>query len=272
MEKITTCLSEIRKRTDFVPRVAVVLGSGLGEMAEKAEKAVRIPYAALSGFPKSTVSGHAGQFVCGYVGDVPCVFMQGRVHYYEGYSMEDVVLGVRIMRQMGAETLILTNAAGGITHTAGTLMAISDHISSFVPSPLRGENKEALGPRFPDMSAVYSPRLIEIFEKSAAALSIPLARGVYLQASGPQYETPAEIRAFQAMGADAVGMSTAAEAIAAAHMGMEVGGISCIVNAAAGISPVPLSHEEVKKEAAKMGEKFRLLLEHSIKSLGGEAK
>ncbi len=272
MEKINACLAAIREKTDFVPRVAVVLGSGLGDAAEKLTKAVCIPYKELPGFPASTVSGHRGQFVCGYIGDVPTVFMQGRVHYYEGYPMEDVVLGVRIMCALGAKTLLLSNAAGGINPAfpAGTLMMIADHIASFVPSPLRGRNKETLGPRFPDMSAVYTPRVQKVLAACAADLSIPLASGVYLQVGGPQYETPAEIRAFRALGADAVGMSTAVEAIAARHMGMEVGGISCIVNAAAGMTENPLSHEEVKTEAAKMSEKFSLLLTEAIKRLGGD--
>ena len=270
MEKLRACLTAFRNETDFVPKVAVVLGSGLGMVAEKAQNAVAISYTKLPGFPASTVSGHRGQFVCGFVGEVPTIFMQGRIHYYEGYSMEDVVMGVRLMRGLGAETLLLTNAAGGITQPAGTLMAISDHIASFVPSPLRGKNEEAFGVRFPDMSEVYSHRILGVFKEIAAKYEIPLGEGVYLQAPGPQYETPAEIRAFSSFGADAVGMSTAVEAIAAKHMGMEVGGISCIVNPAAGISKTPLSHAEVQEMAAKMSVQFTLLLEETIKEMGRE--
>ncbi len=269
MEKINRCLAKIREITDFVPRVGIVLGSGLGGFATQIRVEKTVSYADLPDFPVSTVAGHAGRFLLGYAGDVSVVLMQGRVHYYEGYSMEDVVLPVRLMRLMGAEILLLTNAAGGINPNfgAGTLMAISDHISTFVPSPLRGRNKDALGTRFPDMSAVYSPRLLDKIKKTAAMLSIPLQEGVYLQAPGPNYETPAEIRAFRALGADAVGMSTACEAMAAHHAGMEVAGLSCISNPAAGLSKTPLTHQEVQETAKKMSEQFSRLLEAVVKEL-----
>ncbi len=269
MEKLNQSLAKIREITDFVPRVGIVLGSGLGGFAERIRVEKTVPYAVLPDFPVSTVAGHKGQFVFGYCGNVPVVLMQGRVHFYEGYSMEDVVLPIRLMRLLGAEILLLTNAAGGIRPDfgAGTLMVISDHISTFVPSPLRGRNKEALGTRFPDMSAVYSPRLREKIKETAAVLSIPVKEGVYLQAPGPNYETPAEIRAFGLLGADAVGMSTACEAMAARHAGMEVAGISCIANPAAGLSESPLTHEEVKAAAEKTGVQFSRLLETVVKEL-----
>ncbi len=267
--KLDRCLSKIREITDFVPRIGLVLGSGLGGFAERVRPDVVIPYASLPDFPVSTVAGHEGRFLLGYIGEVPVMLMQGRVHYYEGYDMADVVLPVRLMGLMGAKTLLLTNAAGGINPDfgPGTLMLISDHIASFVPSPLRGHNPDALGVRFPDMTDVYSPVLREKIRSVAEALSVPLSEGVYLQAPGPQYETPAEIRAFAALGADAVGMSTACEAIAARHMGLTVAGISCIANPAAGLSKTPLSHEEVQKAASETGERFSQLLEGVLRAL-----
>lgn len=267
--KLNLYLEEIRKVTDFVPRIGIVLGSGLGDFAKEVKIKAQIPYHTLPGFPTSTVAGHKGQFILGEIAGVPCVLMEGRVHYYEGYTMEEVVLPIRLMGLMGAKTLILTNAAGGINPelTPGALMLISDHISTFVPSPLRGENKEALGTRFPDMTAVYTPALLETAKKTAKELGIPLSEGVYLQAPGPNYETPAEIRAFRALGADAVGMSTATEAMAARHMGLSVLGISCISNLAAGLAPAPLSHEEVREAAANAGKQFTALLKAVIKKL-----
>lgn len=261
-QKLNRYLAKIREITDFIPRVGVVLGSGLGSFAEKVRTETVIPYDVLPGFPVSTVAGHEGRFVLGFIGEVPVMLMQGRVHYYEGYDMADVVLPVRLMGLCGIGTLVLTNAAGGINPAfgAGTLMLISDHISTFVPSPLKGKNMEGLGTRFPDMSEVYSLALRKKIRAAAEKLSIPLREGVYLQAPGPQYETPAEIRAFRTLGADAVGMSTACEAIAARHMGLEVAGISCISNPAAGLADAPLSHEEVQKTAKETGAQFSRLL------------
>ncbi|MBQ7032979.1 MAG: purine-nucleoside phosphorylase [Clostridia bacterium] len=268
-QKLNRCLEKIRKITDFVPRVGVVLGSGLGSFAEKVQMKETIPYASLPHFPVSTVKGHTGQFVLGGIGEVPVVLMQGRVHYYEGYDMQDVVLPVRLMGRMGAKTILLTNAAGGINpaFAPGDLMLISDHISTFVPSPLRGENIESLGTRFPDMSEVYSRALSEKIRKTAKSLGVPLKEGIYLQAPGPQYETPAEIRAFRTLGADAVGMSTACEAIAARHMGLEVAGISCVSNPAAGLGSAPLSHGEVQAAAKRVEAQFSALLHAAIASL-----
>lgn len=268
-QKLNCCLTKIREITDFVPRIGLVLGSGLGGFASHVRIEAEISYASLPGFPVSTAPGHKGKFIFGNIREVPVVLMQGRVHYYEGYDMQDVVLPIRLMGLMGAKTVLLTNAAGGINPAfkPGDLMLISDHISSFVPSPLRGKNIENLGVRFPDMSEVYSRSLREKICKIAEDLSIPLREGVYLQASGPNYETPAEIRAFSALGADAVGMSTACEAMAARHMGLSVAGISCISNLAAGLSSEPLSHEEVQKAAEAAEAHFTALMEAIIRNL-----
>lgn len=259
-------LDQIRKKTDFVPRIAVVLGSGLGGFADTIKTQCVIGYEELPGFPVSTVAGHRGRFVLGWVQDVPVVLMQGRVHYYEGYSIQDTVLPIRLMHKMGAEKLLLTNAAGGICpeFSAGDFMLITDQISTFVPSPLRGPNEEALGPRFPDMSQIYDPQMNQVIRESAHQLGMKLQEGVYLQTSGPQYETPAEIRMMRTLGASAVGMSTVAEAIAAKHMGMRIAGISCITNLAAGVAGHPLSHAEVEEIGRLRGADFGKLLRESI--------
>lgn len=261
-ERLLKCREEIRKRTDFRPQVGIVLGSGLGGYADNMEISCEIPYREIPGFPVSTVQGHDGKFLFGYVKSTPVILMKGRVHYYEGYPMEDVVLPVRLMGLLGADTVILTNAAGGINRTfqAGDLMLITDHISIAVPNPLRGENIDELGTRFPDMSHVYDPELQEAAKKTAARQGISLREGIYVQCSGPSYETPAEIRMLGALGADAVGMSTVCEAIAARHMGMKVCGISCITNMAAGILDQPLDHREVQKSADQAKEKFENLI------------
>lgn len=267
--KLNACYENIRKITDFEPRVAIVLGSGLGDFAENIKAVCAISYRDIEGFPHSTVQGHKGQFIFGYIGDVPVVAMQGRVHYYEGYSMTDVVLPIRLMRRLGAQTLILTNAAGGINFgfSCGDLMVIRDHISSFAPSPLLGENIESLGTRFPDMTNVYEPALCERLLDCGKKLGLELKEGVYLQTTGPQYESPAEIRMFRTLGADAVGMSTVCEAIAARHCGYKICGISCITNLAAGMSGKPLSHEEVKETADRVGRNFSALLTDFIVTL-----
>ena len=210
------CLEQIRQKTDFQPRIGIVLGSGLGDYGDQIQKEAVISYREIEGFPVSTVQGHRGQFVFGYIKGVPVVLMQGRVHYYEGYSMQEVVLPIRLMGLLGAGKLLLTNAAGGINtrFTAGDFMMITDQIATFVPSPLIGPNPQELGERFPDMSEIYDGKMQQKIRESARALGIPLQEGVYLQTSGPQYESPAEIRMMRALGADAVGMSTACEAIA----------------------------------------------------------
>lgn len=255
-EKLCACYESIRARIPFTPEIALVLGSGLGNYASKMEVVERIPYGDIAGFPVSTAPGHVGQFVFGYVEGVPIVAMQGRVHYYEGYDMTDVVLPIRLMKMMGAEILFLTNAAGGIRQgfSAGDLMMITGQIAAFVPSPLRGANIAELGNRFPDMSHIYDEDLQQIIRKSACQLDIPLREGTYIQLPGPNYESPQEIGMCRVLGADAVGMSTACEAVAANHMGMKIAGISCISNLAAGISPHPLTEEEVI-EAGKMVER-----------------
>ena len=253
----------------FRPVLGIVLGSGVGSQAEILESPVSVDYSSIVGFPRSTVEGHRGRFLFGYAYGLPTVIMQGRVHYYEGYSMEEVVLPIRLMARMGVVTLILTNAAGGIREDLlpGTLMLLSDHIASFVPSPLRGENLHEFGVRFPDMSEVYSPILRKCAHNAAQSLGLSLAEGVYLQLSGPQYETPAEIRMLRTLGADAVGMSTAVEAIAARHAGLAVLGISLITNQAAGLSKSKLSHEEVTAAADAASDKLRALIERIIAAL-----
>ena len=269
MNDIDKYVKIIRDKTSFVPRVALILGSGLGDLADKIKTEAVVAYGEINDFPISTVKGHKGRFVFGYIGDTPVVIMQGRVHYYEGYSMEEVVLPIRLMRKLGAEILILTNAAGGIGEgfSCGDLMLITDHISSFVPNPLLGPNDSSLGVRFPDMSKVYDDDLQDIIRNKAAELNIDLKEGVYIQFTGPSYETPAEIRMAKLIGASAVGMSTVTEAIAANHMGMRICGISFISNLAAGLSENKLSHEEVKAAADAVAPKFQGLVKSVIESL-----
>lgn len=258
----------VREATDFIPEVGIVLGSGLGGFVRLVDRNAEVPYASLPDFPVSTVAGHACKLIFGYVRSVPVVVMQGRVHYYEGYSMEQVVSPIRLMGLLGAKKLLLTNAAGGVntSFTPGDLMLITDHISAFVPSPLRGENPEELGPRFPDMSRVYDGEMSRAVLKAGERLGQKLQQGVYLQWQGPNYETPAEIRMFRALGADAVGMSTVCEAIAARHMGLRVCAVSCITNMACGILPQPLSHEEVQQTASSVEDKFQALVLESLEA------
>lgn len=271
-EKLLDCYESCKKKINFVPKAALVLGSGLGDYAEGIRQEAVLNYQDIAGFPRSTVEGHQGRFIFGYVKDVPVVCMQGRVHYYEGYPMSDVVLPIRLMKLMGAEVLFLTNAAGGVNlnYAPGDLMLIRDHISALVPSPLIGPNSSALGPRFCDMSDTYDAALRQIIKKIAEKLEIPLREGVYMQFTGPQYETPAEIRMARTLGADAVGMSTACEAVAANHMGMHICGISCITNMAAGVTDQPLSHEEVQEMADRTAPLFKKLVTESIAAIAME--
>lgn len=268
-EKIKSAYESIKSQIPFTPKVALVLGSGLGEFADNLTIEEIIPYNKIKGFPVSTVQGHKGQFVFAHVEDVPLVIMQGRVHYYEGYDMDDVVLPVRLMGLMGAEILILTNAAGGANKNfeAGDLMMITDHIAKFVPSCLVGKNPDFLGERFPDMSNIYDKSLCDIIRSCAVSNGISLREGTYLQFTGPEYETPAEVRMAVLLGADAVGMSTACEAVAANHMGMKVSGISCITNMASGLNTTPLNHLEVQQVADKVSDKFCRLVSDVISHL-----
>lgn len=268
-EKLMKCFECVQKKITFKPETALILGSGLGDYADTMEVAETLDYHDIEGFPVSTVPGHKGRFVFGYAGGVPIVAMQGRVHFYEGYKPQDVVLPIRLMKLMGAKVLFMTNAAGGINRSfnAGDFMLITDQISMSVPSPLIGENIDELGVRFPDMSEVYSRRLRKIIENAAVTAGVPLRKGVYIQTTGPQYETPAEIRAYERLGADAVGMSTAIEAIAARHAGMEICGISCISNLAAGISVNPLTHAEVQETADRVAPLFKKLVTQAIKDI-----
>ncbi len=269
LQKLQACVKSVREKTDFKPEVGVILGSGLGEFADEIKAEAIVPYTEIEGFPTSTVSGHKGRFVFGYVEDVPVVIMQGRVHYYEGYPMADVVLPTRLMGMLGAKKIFLTNAAGGINESfgPGDLMLITDHITTAVPSPLIGPNIEELGPRFPDMSEVYTPALQDVIREAAKECGIALKEGVYVQTTGPNYETPAEIRMYRGWGGDAVGMSTACEAMAACHMGLQVCGISCITNMAAGISTEKLDHKEVQETADRVAKDFKNLVGKVIAKL-----
>ena len=269
-EKLTGCYSSIRSRIDFVPQVAIVLGSGLGDYGKEIRVEAELSYAEIDGFPVSTVPGHAGKFIFGFVGETNVVCMQGRVHYYEGYPISDVVLPARLMKMLGAKILVLTNASGGInpSFAAGDFMMLTDHISLFAPNPLVGPNIEELGTRFPDMTSVYDGELQEILAQTAKENGIELKKGIYAQLTGPSFESPAEIRLLHQLGADAVGMSTVVEAIAANHMGMRICGISCVCNLAAGISPNPLTHEEVQEAARIAAPQFKQLLTQSVIKFG----
>ncbi|MFV0466321.1 MAG: purine-nucleoside phosphorylase [Lachnospiraceae bacterium] len=265
-QKLMKCYESVMKKIDFKPEIALILGSGLGDFANEIKIEATLDYHDIEGFPVSTVMGHAGRFIFGYVNQVPVVCMQGRVHFYEGYSMTDVVLPTRLMILMGAKVLFLTNAAGGIQQGmhAGDFMLITGQISSFVPSPLIGSNIEELGTRFPDMSHIYDEELQTIVKRTALDCDINLKQGVYIQLTGPQYESPEEISMCRILGGDAVGMSTACEAIAANHMGMKIVGISFISNLAAGITPDPLTHKEIQETADKIAPQFRKLVYESI--------
>ena len=269
-EKLLRCKEDVRRKINFTPKIGLVLGSGLGDFANEMKIEATLNYHDIEGFPVSTVAGHAGRFIFGYGGEVPVVCMQGRVHYYEGYPMEDVVLPIRLMKLLGAEILFLTNAAGGILQgmKAGDFMLITGQIASFVPSPLVGANIEELGTRFPDMSHIYDEDLQTIVKKTALENNIPLKQGVYIQMTGPQYESPEEVAMCRTLGAGAVGMSTACEAVAANHMGMKIVGISCIANMAAGITPTPLAHTEIQETADRVAPDFRKLVYESICRMG----
>ena len=271
-ERLQRCLKSIEDKIPFRPRLALVLGSGLGDYAERIEIEASVDYHEITDFPVSTVSGHKGRFVFGHIGSVPVVIMQGRVHFYEGYSIEDVVLPERLMHLMGAEILFLTNACGSANpaYQAGDFMLITDHILYSVPNPLIGANIEELGVRFPDMSEVYDPALRKEILAVAKEQGLSLREGVYMQFSGPSFETPAEVRMAHILGADAVGMSTACEAVAGRHSGMRICGISCISNLGAGLSEEPLSDEDVKVVANRVAPLFKKLVTEVIIRIGKE--
>ena len=269
-DKLLRCYDSVKDRIPFAPDVALVLGSGLGDYADHIQVEAAIDYHEIEGFPVSTVPGHKGRFVFSHIEGVPVVLMQGRVHYYEGYAMTDVVLPIRLMKLMGARILFLTNASGGVNFdfAAGDLMLIRDQISSLVPSPLIGPNPDELGPRFPDMSHIYDEDLRSLIRECAAELDIPLREGVYVQFTGPAYESPQEVRMCRSLGGDACGMSTACEAVAANHMGMKICGISCISNLACGMTDQPLSHKEVQETADRVAPRFRELVTRAIGRMG----
>lgn len=259
----------IRKQVKESPKTALVLGSGLGELASEMENAIEIPYREIPGFPVSTVEGHEGSLIFGRLNGASVAAMKGRVHYYEGFSMAEVVRPVRILRALGVENLLLTNAAGGINKkfSAASLMMINDHIGLFCDNPLRGANIDSFGPRFPDMTEIYTKELKVHIVNAASELKIPLQTGVYAYAKGPSYETPAEIRMLKQLGADAIGMSTVPEAIAAAHCGMKVAGISCITNMAAGLQGRPLNHKEVMESAEAVRGRFKELVKCFVREV-----
>ncbi|SEF82863.1 purine-nucleoside phosphorylase [Caloramator fervidus] len=269
LEKINAAKEYIKERIEKTPDVAIILGSGLGKLADEIENKMVIKYNEVPHFPESTVVGHAGEFIFGYIGDKYVMAMNGRFHYYEGHDMKDVTLPIRVMRALGIDKIIVTNAAGGMNpeFEAGDLMIITDHINMIGTNPLIGRNYEELGPRFPDMSQAYNRELIKLAEECAKKLNIKVQKGVYVAVSGPNYETPAELRMLRFMGADAVGMSTVPEVIVANHGGMKVLGISCITDMAIPDNLEPLDHERVVATAAKATQKFVALVKEIVKSM-----
>jgi len=263
MDKITAAAEYICSVTDYRPAIALVLGSGLGDFADTLEEAVRIPYGEIPHFPVSTAPGHVGTLVIGKKQGRVIAAMQGRIHFYEGHTMQTITFPIRVLAAIGVKNLVLTNAAGGAnpSYNPGTLMLISDHINYAFANPLIGPNLDSFGPRFPDVSDLYTKRLRRAVKERAAAAGIHLEEGVYMMFTGPNYETPAEVRMAQILGADAVGMSTAPEALVAGHCGMEVIGISCITNHAAGVTEAKLDHSEVVEVAARVHDTFQRLLE-----------
>lgn len=272
-ERCQSTVSFLRERIDATPVLAMVLGSGLGALADEIEGATRIPYHEIPGFPVSAVEGHAGELVFGELCGKPVVVMSGRSHYYEGWEATEVTFPIRVFAALGIERLLVTNSAGGINRefAPGDLMLITDHINMTGYNPLRGGNDERFGPRFPDMSTAYSPAMRQTIIEAARELNMSIRSGIYAGVAGPSYETPAEIRMLGILGGDAVGMSTVPEVIVANHMGMQVGGISCITNLAAGISKTALNHEEVKEVAALAREAFSALVRKTVERIAAEA-
>ncbi|NLL05220.1 MAG: purine-nucleoside phosphorylase [Clostridiaceae bacterium] len=265
-EKLQEIAQFIKSKLNCEPQIAITLGSGLGSLVGDIKNSVEIDYKDIPGFPLSTVEGHEGKLVCGKIGNKPVIAMKGRFHYYEGYDISQVVIAIRVFKLLGINDLLVTNAAGGINKcfSPGDLMIIRDHISLFAPSPLRGKNFDEFGARFPDMSEAYSKELRGLLKKASAELGINMQEGVYVFAKGPMYETPSEIRALNVLGADAVGMSTVPEVIAARHAGMNVMGISCITNMASGILNQPLNHEEVIQTAKQAEKNFTCVVKKVI--------
>ncbi len=271
-EQVSQALQYLKGQVSEVPRIVMILGSGLGKLADFIEKCKVIPYGEIPHWPLSTAPGHAGQLVCGALHGVPVAAMQGRIHFYEGYSMEQVTFPVRVFGSWGIKTLIVTNASGGINYDLkpGNLVLISDHINFMGTNPLIGANCQDWGPRFPDMTYGYSPKLIALAEKAAQERKILTRRGVYIAFTGPSYETPAEIRMARTMGADLVGMSTVPEVIVANHMGIEVCALSCVANRAAGMSGNRLSGEEVLQEMAKASDQMTSLISGLVELIAQE--
>ncbi|MBY6035621.1 purine-nucleoside phosphorylase [Fictibacillus nanhaiensis] len=267
--QLQTSAEFIQSKIEKTPKIGLILGSGLGILAEEIENPIVIPYADIPEFPVSTVEGHAGQLVIGELAGKQVVAMQGRFHYYEGYSMEKVTFPVRVMKLIGVETIVVTNAAGGVNKEfeAGDLMLITDHINNMGDNPLIGANDTSFGVRFPDMSEAYTSSLQEIARKVSNELGISLKEGVYVGNTGPSYETPAEVRMLRTLGADAVGMSTVPEVIIARHAGLKVIGISCISNMAAGILDQPLTHDEVMETTEKVKANFLSLVKGIVKEI-----
>lgn len=265
-EKITCAAQYILERTSCRPAVGMVLGSGLGDYADTLDNAVKIPYCEIPNFPVPTVPGHSGALVFGQKNGQSIVVLQGRIHYYEGLPMQEITLPIRVLAALGVKTLILTNAAGGVNtgFHPGDLMLLSDHINYSGANPLIGPNLDAFGPRFPDMSDLYCAELRRKIHAAAKEAGISLREGVYAMYSGPNYETPAEIRMFRVLGADAVGMSTVPEALVAGHCGMQVVGISCITNMAAGVLPRKLDHSEVMETAQRVHDTFQTLIDRIL--------
>ncbi len=268
-QQIDNAAAYVRSTTQLRPAVAIILGSGLGALAEHIDAAAMVPYAEIPGFPRSTVEGHAGRLILGHLEGKPVVAMQGRVHFYEGYTQAEVVFPLRVMHALGAEILFVSNAAGGINREwhRGDLMVIADHINFTGSNPLLGPNDSALGPRFPDMSQAYDPQLIALVERAALAEGIPLRKGVYVGVHGPSYETRAELRMLGRWGADAVGMSTVPEVIAARHLGMRVLGVTAITDMATGEQVLPVTHDEVIKTAQEIEPKFIRLVRRILRDL-----
>ena len=262
-ERIMAAADYIRGQVTMRPTIGLILGSGLGDFADTLEDAVKIPYSQIPNFPVPSIAGHSGALVFGKKCGREVVVMQGRIHYYEGLPQQEITLPVRVLAALGVKTIVLTNACGGVnmSFTPGDLMLISDHINLSGGNPLIGPNLDTFGPRFPDMSDLYTASLRAAIREKAAEAGIPMQEGVYAMYSGPNYETPAEIRMYRVLGADAVGMSTVPEALVAGHCGMQVIGISCITNMAAGILPVKLNHAEVTETANRVAVKFRKLID-----------